>query len=58
MGLVLDGLWQESFKEGNDDAWGNYTVALDEQRVGIAIMTNGGNREVIYKDLFGCPGNE
>jgi CubicO group peptidase (beta-lactamase class C family) len=40
------------FKEGHDDAWRNYTVAFDEQRIGIVIMTNSGNGEGIYKDLL------
>jgi CubicO group peptidase (beta-lactamase class C family) len=32
------------FKEGHDDAWRNYTVAFDERRIGIVIMTNSGKR--------------
>jgi CubicO group peptidase (beta-lactamase class C family) len=40
------------FKEGHDDAWRNYTVAFDERRIGIVIMTNSGNGEGIYRDLL------
>jgi CubicO group peptidase (beta-lactamase class C family) len=40
------------FKEGHDTGWRNYTVCLDRQKTGIAIMTNSGNGEGIFKDLL------
>jgi CubicO group peptidase (beta-lactamase class C family) len=40
------------FKEGHDEGWRNYTVCFDKQKSGIVIMTNSGNGEGIFKDLF------
>jgi CubicO group peptidase (beta-lactamase class C family) len=40
------------FKEGHDEGWRNYTVCLDDAKIGIVIMTNSSNGEGIYKELL------
>jgi CubicO group peptidase (beta-lactamase class C family) len=40
------------FKEGHDEGWRNYTVCLDDPKIGIVIMTNSSNGEGIYKELL------
>jgi hypothetical protein len=40
------------YKEGHDDAWRNYTINFYDKGVGIIIMTNSANGELIYKELL------
>ena len=40
------------YKEGHDDAWRNYTINFYDKGVGIIIMTNSANAELIYKELL------
>jgi hypothetical protein len=40
------------FKEGHDVGWRNDLVAFENKKIGIVIMTNGGNGEGLDKDSF------
>lgn len=40
------------YKEGHDDAWRNYTINFYDRGIGIIIMTNSANGELIFKELL------
>jgi len=40
------------FKEGHDVGWRNYTVAFDQLKTGLLIMTNSANGEGMFKELI------
>ncbi len=51
-GLIKCKYGRAFYKEGHDDAWRNYTINFYDKGVGIIIMTNSANGELIYKELL------
>lgn len=51
-GLIKCKYGRAFYKEGHDDAWRNYTINFYDKGVGIIIMTNSANGELIFKELL------
>ncbi len=51
-GLLKTPVSHAFFKEGHDSGYQNYTIAFPEKKIGIVIMSNSDNAEMIFKYLL------
>jgi len=40
------------FKEGHDDGWGNYALAFDKHGIGVVLMSNSDNGELVFRAIL------